>query len=169
MVLKRASLDQKGNSCDACVRENYPQFLCNFLMNKVGINILLSFSHCKKSWRSSSTPASGDAGPIHTGVEKSFRHTWRKFYYKYRTFSTEFFKCRTSSAEMDCLKSNITWARTYVFRFTFQYSTTAPHFLMSLTGGPTWNSHRQLESKLVRRQLYNSAKIWTDNLIVSIL
>jgi hypothetical protein len=24
--------------------------------------------HCKKSWRSSSTPASGDAGPIHTGV-----------------------------------------------------------------------------------------------------
>ncbi len=30
--------------------------------------------HCKKSWRSSSTPASGDAGPIHTGVEKSFRH-----------------------------------------------------------------------------------------------
>ncbi len=23
--------------------------------------------HCKKSWRSSSTPASGDAGPIHTG------------------------------------------------------------------------------------------------------
>ncbi len=28
-------------------------------------------AHCKKSWRSSSTPASGDAGPIHTGVEKS--------------------------------------------------------------------------------------------------
>ncbi len=30
--------------------------------------------HCKKSCRSSSTPASGDAGPIHTGIEKSFRH-----------------------------------------------------------------------------------------------
>jgi hypothetical protein len=85
--------------------------------------------HCKKSWRSSSTPASDDTGPIHAGVEKSFRHPWRKCYYKYRTFSTEFFKCWTSSAEMDCLKSNITWAWTYVFRFIFQYSTTAPHFL----------------------------------------
>jgi hypothetical protein len=93
------------------------------------------YTHCKKSWRNSSTPAPGDAGPIHTGIEKSFRHPWRKFYYKYRTFSTEFFKCRTSSAEMDCLKSNITsWARIYVFRFTFQYSTTAPHFL------PYWSA-----------------------------
>ncbi len=26
-------------------------------------------AHCKKSWRSSSTPASGDAGPNDTGVE----------------------------------------------------------------------------------------------------
>jgi hypothetical protein len=43
--------------------------------------------HCKKSWRSSSIPASGDAGPIQPGVEKSFRHPWRQFYYKYRTFS----------------------------------------------------------------------------------
>jgi hypothetical protein len=42
--------------------------------------------HCKKSWRSSSTPASGDAGPIHTGVKKGFRHPCRRFYYKYRTF-----------------------------------------------------------------------------------
>jgi hypothetical protein len=33
--------------------------------------------HCKKSWRSNSTPASGDAGPKHTGVEQSFRHPWR--------------------------------------------------------------------------------------------
>ncbi len=66
--------------------------------------------HCKKSWRSSSTPASGDAGPIHTGVEKSFRHPWRKLYYKYQTFSTDFYKCRTSSTELDCLKNNITWA-----------------------------------------------------------
>jgi hypothetical protein len=51
-----------------------------------------SFSslHCKKSWRSSSTPASGDAGPKHTGVKQSFRHPWRKFYYKYLTFSTFF-------------------------------------------------------------------------------
>ncbi len=94
--------------------------------------------HCKKSWRSSSTPASGDAGPIHTGIEQIFRHPWRKFDYKYRTFSTEFFKCRTCSTEMDCLKSNITWARTYVFRCTFQYSTTAPHFLLSFKGGSTY-------------------------------
>ncbi len=68
--------------------------------------------HCKKSWRSSSTPASGDAGPKHTGIEKSFRHTYRKFYYKYRTILTDFYKCRTSSIELDYLKSNITQART---------------------------------------------------------
>ncbi len=103
--------------------------------------------HCKKSWRSSATPASGDAGPIHTGIEQIFRHLWRKFYYKYRIFSTEFFKCRTSSVEMDCLKSNITWARTYVFRFTFQYSTTAPHFL--------WVSIADLHAIVIPRQLYN--------------
>ncbi len=36
-----------------------------------------------------STLASGDAGPIHTGVEKSFRHPCRRFYYKYQTFSTD--------------------------------------------------------------------------------
>ncbi len=47
---------------------------------------LNTYPHCKKSWWRSSTPASGDAGPIHTGVEKSFRHPWRKFYYKYRTY-----------------------------------------------------------------------------------
>ena len=52
--------------------------------------LLLTATHCKKSWRSSSTPASGDAGPKHTGVEQSFRHPWRKFYYKYRTFPTFF-------------------------------------------------------------------------------
>ncbi len=46
--------------------------------------------HCKKSWRSSSTPGSGDAGPKHTGVEQSFWHPWRKFYYKYRIFPTFF-------------------------------------------------------------------------------
>ena len=46
--------------------------------------------HFKKSWGSSSTPASGDAGPKHTGVKKSFRHLWRKFYYKYRTSPTFF-------------------------------------------------------------------------------
>ncbi len=32
----------------------------------------------------------GDAGPIHTGDKKSFRHPGRKFYYKYRTFPTFF-------------------------------------------------------------------------------
>ncbi len=60
-------------------------------------NLFCYTPHCKKTWRSSSTPASGDAGPIHTGIEKSFRHPCRKFYYKYRTFSTDFYKCRTSS------------------------------------------------------------------------
>ncbi len=30
-------------------------------------------------------------------------------------------------------------------------------YLLSPKGGPTWNSDRQLESKLVRRQLNNSA------------
>jgi hypothetical protein len=34
--------------------------------------------------------ASGDAGPKHTGIEKSFRHPYRKFYYKYRTFPAFF-------------------------------------------------------------------------------
>jgi len=46
--------------------------------------------HCKKSWRSSSTPASGDAGPNDTGVEQIFPHPCRKFYYKYRTFPAFF-------------------------------------------------------------------------------
>ncbi len=32
-----------------------------------------SIIHCKKSWRSSSTPASGDAGPNDTGVEQILR------------------------------------------------------------------------------------------------
>ena len=49
-------------------------------------NLSTSLIHCKKSC--SSTPASGDAGPIHTGVEKSFRHPWRQFNEKYRNFST---------------------------------------------------------------------------------
>ncbi len=88
-----------------------------------------SRTHCKKSWRSSSTPASGDAGPKHTGIEKSFRHPYRKFYYKYRTISTDFYKCRTSSIELDYLKSNITRARTWELRLTYQYSTTAPRSL----------------------------------------
>ncbi len=70
--------------------------------------------HCKKSWRSSSTPASGDAWPIRPDVGKSFQHFWRQFYYKYISFLTEFYKCWTSSTELDCLKSNITWARSYV-------------------------------------------------------
>ncbi len=52
--------------------------------------ILLAWVHCKKSWRSSLTPASGDAGPKDTGIEQIFRHPCRKFYYKYRTFPTFF-------------------------------------------------------------------------------
>ncbi len=38
-----------------------------------------SHLHCKKSWRSSLAPTSGDAGPIRTGVGKSFRHPWGQF------------------------------------------------------------------------------------------
>jgi hypothetical protein len=63
--------------------------LCNYSTPHPPASIHV-YLHCKKSWRSSSTPASGDAGPIHTGVEKSFRNRWRKFYYKYRTFLTFF-------------------------------------------------------------------------------
>ncbi len=61
-------------------------------------------AHCKNSWLSGSTLASGDAGPITPGVRKSFRHHWRQFYYKHWTFSTDFNKCWTSSTELDCSK-----------------------------------------------------------------
>jgi hypothetical protein len=61
-------------------------------------------AHCKKSWLSGSTLASGDAGPIQPGVRKSFRHHWRQFYYKHWTFSPDFNKCWTSSTELDCSK-----------------------------------------------------------------
>ena len=101
----------------------------------------LNYLHCKKSWRSSSTPASGDAGPIHTGVEKSFRHPWRKFYYKYQTFPTFFTSVELVCYDLDdsrqtyCLQmsnffdktwmpqnySDTTRERTYVFRFSFHY------------------------------------------------
>ncbi len=60
--------------------------------------------HCKKSWRSSTTPAPGEAGQIQPGVWKSFRNPWRQFYHKYRTFSTLFYICRTSSTELDCIE-----------------------------------------------------------------
>ncbi len=86
--------------------------------------------HCKKNWRSSSTPACGDAGPIQPGVGKRFWHPWRQFYQKYRTFSTDFYKCRTSSTDIKYLKTDATRAWTYTLRFTFQCSTTAPHFLL---------------------------------------
>ncbi len=65
--------------------------------NKRLIPLFSEYLHCKKSWRSSSTPVFGDAGPIQTGVGKSFRHPWRQLYYKYQTFLTEFYMCRTSS------------------------------------------------------------------------
>ncbi len=88
------------------------------------------FLHCKKSWRSSSTPATGDAGPIHTGVKKSFRLPCRKFYYKYRTFSTDFYKCRTSSTELDCLKSNIIDSQIY---FPMLYHCATLSYLFPIT------------------------------------
>ena len=84
--------------------------------------------HCKKSWRSSSTPASGDAGPKHTGVEQSFRHPWRKFYYKYRTFPTFFTSVELVRQSMKVSKAAC-GARTYDLQdYTICHSTTAPHF-----------------------------------------
>ncbi len=56
-----------------------------FLVGSLGLSWRYKI-HCKKSWRSSSTPASGDAGPNDTGVEQIFPHPCRKFYYNYRTF-----------------------------------------------------------------------------------
>ncbi len=84
--------------------------------------------HCKKSWRSSSTPASGDAGPIHTGVEKSFRHPWRKFYYKYLTFPTFFTSVKLVRQSRKVSKAAC-GARTYALPIC--HSTTAPHFLVN--------------------------------------
>ena len=68
--------------------------------------------HCKKSWRSSSTPASGDAGPIHTGVEKSFQIS--DIPEENFTINIELivYKCRTSSTELEFFKSSTAWART---------------------------------------------------------
>jgi hypothetical protein len=77
----------------------------------VNVQVVLWRSvHCKKSWRSSSTPASGDAGPIHTGVEKSFRHPWRKFYCKYQTYCLRmpnFFDRAWIFQKQHCLGSNL--------------------------------------------------------------
>ncbi len=83
--------------------------------------------HCKKSWRSSSTPASGDAGPIHTGVEKSFRHPWRKFYYKYRTFPTFFTSVKLLRQSLNFSKAAPPGLEPAIFTSTIFYSTTAPH------------------------------------------
>ncbi len=89
--------------------------------------------HCKKSCRRSSTPASGDAGPKHTGIEKSFRHPYRKFYYKYRTFPAFF-----TSVELVRQSLNFSKAayppglELAIFTSTIFYSTTAPHFLPCL-------------------------------------
>jgi hypothetical protein len=81
--------------------------------------------HCKKSWQSSSTPASGDAGPIHTGIEKSFRHPWRKFYYKYRTYCLQM---STSSTEFEFFKSSTTCRlEPAIFTSTIFYCTLPLH------------------------------------------
>ncbi len=88
------------------------------------------FLHCKKSWRSSSTPASGDAGPIHTGAEKSFRHPWRQFYYKYRTFPTFFTSVELVRQSWKVSKAAL-WGREPThYRVTICHSTTTPHFLV---------------------------------------
>ncbi len=122
-----------------------------YRMNYRGTGFL-AVEHCKKSWRSSSTPASGDAGPKHTGVEQSFQHPCRKFYYKYRTFSTFFTSDRTSSLWLHfprrpyCLQMSNLFDRAWtfqkqhappglelaIFTSTILYSTTAPHFLPCL-------------------------------------
>jgi hypothetical protein len=69
---------------------------------------------CRKSWRKSSTPWMGDVGPIYQGGEKSFRSPWPQFYCKYRTFSADFYKCRTSSIEPEWFKSNYCLATTHM-------------------------------------------------------
>ncbi len=82
--LKKLPICQFDQEC------SYVFYYCFACFSLSKIITLSKHLHCKKSWRSSSTPASGDAGPKHTGVEQSFRHPWRKFYYKYRTFPTFF-------------------------------------------------------------------------------
>ncbi len=86
--------------------------------------------HCKKSWRSSSTPASGDAGPKHTGIEQIFRHPCRKFYCKYRTFPT-FFTSVELVRQSKKQKQHAGREPT-TYRTTICHSTTAPCFLMQL-------------------------------------
>ncbi len=88
----------------------------------------------------------------------SFRHPWRKFYYKYQTFSTKFkfvellrykhiphveicrgwpsnFSNRCSFKNVELLRHSCkvskgasSGARTFALRFTFWHATTAPHF-----------------------------------------
>ncbi len=89
--------------------------------------------HCKKSWRSSSIPASGDAGPIHTGVEQSFRHPWRKFYYKYRTFPTIFTSVELVRQSWKVSKA-LAGREPTPYRVTICHSTTAPHSLLISLG-----------------------------------
>ncbi len=89
--------------------------------------------HCKKSWRSSSTPASGDAGPIHTGVEQSFRHPWIKFYYKYRTFPTIFTSVELVRQSWKVSKAALAAHKPTPYRVTICHSTTAPHSLPNIS------------------------------------
>ncbi len=100
----------------------------------------------------------GDAGPIQPGVGKRFRHPWRQFYHKYRTFSTDFYKCRTSSTEIEYLKTVTTRAWPYALRFTFQCSTTAPHFLLM------WSfSSRQKNKSGVGSKFHIKISLWNLN------
>ncbi len=98
------------------------------ISNDVGWQVWVE---CKKIWRSSSTPASGDAGPIHTGVGKSFRHPWRQFYYKYQTFLQAFKNVELLRQSWKVSKAALPGCEPLSFRLTILYSTTVPHFLIS--------------------------------------
>jgi hypothetical protein len=88
--------------------------------------------HCKKIWRSSSTPAYGDAGPIQPGVGKSFRHSWRQFYCKYRTFWQTFKIVELLRQRWKVSKAAFLGHKPLSFRLTIWHSTTEPHFLILL-------------------------------------
>ncbi len=111
-------------------REN---LLMKFLLASLKTPTILDTLHCKKSWRSSSTPTSGDAGPKHTGNEQIFPHPCRKFYYKYRTFPTFFTSVELVRRSWKDWKANAACGREpTTYWTTICHSTTAPRFLMQL-------------------------------------
>jgi hypothetical protein len=120
------------------------------------IIVIKRIMHCKKSSRSSSTPASGHAGPIHTGVKKSFRHPRRKFYYKYRTFPTFFTRVVLVRQSWKVSKAALSGRKPTPYRVTICHSTTAPHFLVnSFHNNTFFSSHIQKNACVMCQQCGN--------------